>query len=528
MSLFKIPDINTSICQGIRCPVFSSRYLPRLFCVTGILKKSTANGKKSRRQFIRDMGIAIGSTTLLTSFLRHEKTIPDIAIVGAGMAGLLAAHQFNKNGIKATVYEASARTGGRMYTLKGQFGEGITTDIGGEFVDTTHLDIISLVKEFNLEFYDLRLDPLAPKTFYFEGMPLTQADLRVAIAPYVKQIMKDILSLPPLIDHTTAASFKHFDDMSITEYLNSLGISGWLYKFLQVVLTCEYGMEASDQSAINFLIMFVPPLESEKDYELFGPTHEVFKIKGGSQHLTDSIYETLKDQVHLNQRLTKLRQLDSGKYELTFAGQSSENLVLADYVLITIPFSILRNISISVPMPSEKKKCIDEIGYGNSCKFVIGVNQKPWRISKEQGYTFTDLQLGAGWDSSQMQNPYQGSFTVFGGGKQAEYINENKEAVLVEKFSSELNVIYPALENILTGKNLKFCWAPYPFTKGGYSAFKKGQWSTLSGWEATPVGNIYFAGEHVSKEFQGYMNGAAETSRVAVELMIRKISASSN
>ena len=51
--------------------------------------------------------------------------------------------------------------------------------------------------------------------------------------------------------------------------------------------------------------------------------------------------------------------------------------------------------------------------------------------------------------------------------------------------------------------------------KGGYSSFKKGQWSTLAGWEAVPVGNIYFAGEHVSRDFQGYMNGGAQTGRVA-------------
>jgi monoamine oxidase len=315
--------------------------------------------------------------------------------------------------------------------------------------------------------------------------------------------------------------------MSITEYLGSVGIGGWLYSFLNVVLTREYGMEAREQSAINFLIMFVPPGEADVDYQLFGPTHEVFKIKGGSQLLTDSIYGTLKDQVTFNYNLTKMRQLDSGKYELSFTNQNEEKLVQADYVLMTIPFSILRNISFSVPMPPEKRKCIDELGYGNSCKFVIGVNQKPWRIAQQQGYTFTDLTIGSGWDSSQMQNPYKGSFTVFGGGKQGDYINENKEAVLVEKFSSELNVIYPALENILTGKNIKFCWAAYPFTKGGYSAFKKGQWSTLSGWEGTPVGNIFFAGEHVSKEYQGYMNGAAETSRVAVEAMLKKINASS-
>jgi monoamine oxidase len=59
--------------------------------------------------------------------------------------------------------------------------------------------------------------------------------------------------------------------------------------------------------------------------------------------------------------------------------------------------------------------------------------------------------------------------------------------------------------------------------KGGYSSFKKGQWSTLAGWEAVPVGNIYFAGEHVSRDFQGYMNGGAQTGRVAAGKIAEKI-----
>ncbi len=320
-------------------------------------KRTYKEWKQSRRKFIRDMGLAAGSFTMLPSFLQHTKTAPEIVIVGAGMAGLNAAHLFNKKGIRVSVFEASGRAGGRMFTLKDQFGQGITTDIGGEFVDTTHTDILQLMKEFNLEMYDLREDKLSPKTFYFNGMPLSQSDLRIAIAPHAKQIMKDVLSLPPFIDHTTATSFKHFDDMSITGYLDSLGIEGWLYPFLDVVLTREYGTEASEQSAFNFLIMFVPPMETEPDYQLFGPTHEVFKIKGGSQHLTDSIYGTLKEQVYLNQRLTRVRQLDSGKYELLFVQEKEEKLVLADYVLMTIPFSILRNISLwSTLCLSEKKK----------------------------------------------------------------------------------------------------------------------------------------------------------------------------
>jgi monoamine oxidase len=54
---------------------------------------------------------------------------------------------------------------------------------------------------------------------------------------------------------------------------------------------------------------------------------------------------------------------------------------------------------------------------------------------------------------------------------------------------------------------------------------KKGQWSTIAGWEAVPVGNLYFAGEQVSLEFQGYMNGAASTGRQAAEAILASIKA---
>ncbi len=45
----------------------------------------------------------------------------------------------------------------------------------------------------------------------------------------------------------------------------------------------------------------------------------------------------------------------------------------------------------------------------------------------------------------------------------------------------------------------------------------------MAGWEGVSVGEIYFAGEHVSREFQGYMNGGAQTGRVAAEMIINDI-----
>jgi len=94
----------------------------------------------TRRRFLYDSSLATGSL-LIPGFLKPrfpekgatasgDRNIPAspfdasappstrIAIVGAGMAGLNAAYHLQRQGIPATVYEASDRVGGRMFTLK--------------------------------------------------------------------------------------------------------------------------------------------------------------------------------------------------------------------------------------------------------------------------------------------------------------------------------------------------------------------------------------------------------------------------
>ena len=493
----------------------------------------------SRRRFIRDASLAAAGL-LIPPILKPDPSDPypdifgnkvpsggssgnraadpiKVAIVGAGMAGLNAAYQLRRQGIPSTVFEAADRVGGRMFTLKNKFGPGITTDIGGEFVDSTHTDILQLVAALGLECYDLRQDTLAHKTFWFGGRLLGEKDLREAILPYTDRLLKDINSLPPVISYATADSFRHLDQLSILDYLRSIGISGWLFHFLDIVLTREYGMESAQQSAINFLIMFDPPATAEKDYELFGQDHEVFKIKGGSQHLSDKLYEQLKDQVRLRQKLVALDAHPPGGYQLHFEGEGGRGTVQADHVILTLPFTILRSLTLNIPMPAEKRKCIDEIGYGNSCKFIMGMDGKPWRKAGMQGYSFTDLAFGCGWDSSQSQSENTGSFTVFGGGNFADWVQLTKKEDLTRKLLPALDTIYKGAASSYNGRSVKFCWADNPYSKAGYSAFKTGQWSTLAGWEGQSLGQVYFAGEHVSREFQGYMNGAAQTGRIAAE-----------
>jgi monoamine oxidase len=69
-------------------------------------------------------------------------------------------------------------------------------------------------------------------------------------------------------------------------------------------------------------------------------------------------------------------------------------------------------------------------------------------------------------------------------------------------------------------------WPTHPWTKASYSCYKPGQWTTIAGAESEPVGNLYFAGEHCSYDFQGYMNGAAQSGLDTARAVMAKLSGS--
>jgi monoamine oxidase len=116
--------------------------------------------------------LASGSFTHLAEAWGREK-LPEIAVIGGGLAGLSAAYWLKKAGLRATVYEARARLGGRVQSVSGAVGSGLVTDLGGSLINANHADMLALVKAFNLKLFNRVKDAerfTAPATaYFFEG-----------------------------------------------------------------------------------------------------------------------------------------------------------------------------------------------------------------------------------------------------------------------------------------------------------------------------------------------------------------------
>lgn len=472
-----------------------------------------------RRRFLTNtsiaaLGIGITPTVLNSCNLKNNNQKTTVAILGAGIAGLQAGYILSKSNIDFKIFEATSRTGGRMFTAKDVIAQGITTELGGEFIDSNHEDMLNLVKEFNLELLDFETDiksnKLIKDTYYFNNRHYSEVELISEFSKYVKLIEVDI----KLIDEEDESAIEKYDNISIEEYLKEKGITGWLFEMLVAAFTGEYGLDASEQSSLNMLYML--ETDTSDGFKVYGDSDERYKIKGGNELLTSKLSEKISSMILKDHQCISIDEKE-GIYNLNFKNGDSYS---AQYLIVAIPFTALRKIDLKVKLPESKTKAIQELGYGTNSKIIFGFTERVWRKSSYSGYLFTK-NIHNGWDSSELQNNNEsnGGYTVFVGGKAGKDLSEKQADI----YLTDLNSVFPGSKDKLNGKKVIFNWSKSSLVEGSYSAYKIGQWSTIAGNEQLPVGNMFFAGEHCSEDFQGYMNGGAETGRVAAENIITAI-----
>ena len=476
------------------------------------------NFYESRRKFIKNASVASIATFVASDFVSciTKKDIK-IAIIGGGIAGLTAAHYLNKAGFKPTIYEATKRTGGRIMSVTGLLAKGITTELGGEFIDSSHKDMLDLCKEFNLKLLDMHAPEevkkdLVQHDFYFDNRRISEKSLIEAIKPYLPIIKKDA-------DLIATRNYKNpaliaLDKLSLDEYLQKIGITGWLYELIRISYTSEMGLESDVQNCLAFISLLDG--NCENGFDIYGESDERYKVIGGNQKVVDALAKTLEGQIEREYQLESLTEKGM-EYKLNFQNGKE---IYADFVIMTIPFSVLREVKMNVDMSPKKAKCIKELSYGTNSKMFLGMNKRIWREQGFSGYVLSNL-VHNGWDSSQMQtnNDGAGGYSIFFGGKMGKDLKDSQ----VGDYLNKLNQIYPSIKDQFNGKKGTFNWGNSIHAKGSYACMTVGQQTAFGGVESEPINSILFAGEHCSKESQGYMNGGAETGRKAAEELIKRV-----
>jgi monoamine oxidase len=451
---------------------------------------------------------------------------PRIVIVGAGIAGLNAANHLRNAGLRAALYEGSSRTSGRMFSRHNVMGPGLVTEFGGEFVDSDHTDMLALIRRFNLSL----IDTFAPseerltRTFYFGGRHYTQRQVIEELRPYARRIAADNNRVPDDVgyQHPGGPAVIALDRMSINQYLQHIGVRGWLYDFLTIAWVNEDGLDTDEQSALNLIGELGTTFGPGGHWDLYGLSNQRYKVRGGNQQVPDILADYVRSDITLGHKLVAISPRGSG-LSLSFERSGGSTVdVAADLAIITIPFTTLRDVDITVPLPPIKWKAIRELGYGTNAKLFLGFQTRLWRNMGYTGEMYSDLPLQCGWDNTQLQPGTLGGYTLYFGGKAGVLQGERTAQQRAAEYLPQLNQIYRGAAAQFNTRVSRMDWPVYPWTLASYSTYKPGQTTGISGAERLTVGPLFFAGEHTS-DFQGFMNGGAESGRVAAEAVLRRL-----
>jgi len=488
--------------------------------------------------------ILAGSAAAAASLALPEISIaagprPRIAIVGAGIAGLNAALTLQDAGVTSAVYEASGRIGGRMFSNTTIWQDRQVSEWCGELIDTGHKTVRGLAARFGLPLDDLLTDRSLQETYKFLGQYYTpeQAyqDWKTHVqAPLAKDAEEAGESTS--YDKFTPAG-QALDRMSVAAWIDSRvpgGRKSSMGALLDVAYAIEYGADTDDQSALNLIYSLGSNTQKSAGnaFDVFGVSDERYHIRGGNQQLPERIARHLRNPVQLAMRLSSIARQSDGTYALDFNGQQT---VAADIVILAIPFAVLRGIDCSrAGFDALKTTAIQELGRGRNGKLQLQFTSRYWRRpgawpGRSNGSTYTDEGYQISWEVSRRQfggagilNNYTGGAVTAAKKTKTPYALASSADVQedAKAFLDRLEQVLPGGTEKWNGRLTSSLPALDPNFGASYSYWRVGQYTSFAGYERVRQDNVFFAGEHTSTDFQGFMEGgASEGARAANDIL---------
>ena len=523
------------------------------------LEATHAAGRIKRREFLRRAAaagagtaglFALGPAGLVSSRVAAAAgTTARVVIIGAGAAGIRAAHLLDKFGIASSVYEASGRIGGRTYTDTTSW-PGVVVEHGGEFISTEHSTVRNLIRNLglHLEVVDGGATPTGNELYLVDGSLYTEPQATDEWAAGVWKAFKNELQAAPWPQtfdaHTTRGA--ELDGMSVVDWfdpanpkanpvLAGLGPSSRLARLMATDTVTEYGADPERQPAVNLLYLLA--WNAKGSISPLPGTDELYHVVEGSGAIVDRMLADLQlASIEVNRALVAIEGAFAGPYTCHFDDGS---MTIADHLVLTIPFALLRDVAIdpriSDGLRPAKHRAIAESPMGTNAKIHIELANRTWGPGHDRlidgvpyatngiGYSDPDA-FQCIWDARPDVPGDPGILLYYPGGAQGADLRGNEvfgrpNPADVSRVLGQVDGLFPGTSTAYTGRAIQSHWAAEPWHHGAYSYWGIGHYTGFAGAEGLQEGRIHFAGEATSLEYQGYINGAVETGeRVAREI----------
>lgn len=441
----------------------------------------------------------------------------DCIVIGAGYAGLTAAHILKKAGKSVKILEARDRVGGRVFTQT--YNGGFYLDLGGAWVGPGQNRFYDLIKETGNHTF---------KT-YNEGKSVMWFDKKVKT---YKGLIPP-LSIGPLL--SLDFGIKKINKLSkgidlqnpwnhpMATVWDSMTLHTWLLKNMpfqkarDLFKIAAEAIWAANPNEVSFLHALFYTKSGENLDVLMnvdkGAQEE--RIVGGAQKPAISLAGMLQDIIELNKIVRSIVQAEDG-LEIKGDGFSYES----KHVIVALPPNQIGKIHFDPMLPANKNQLYDRMPMGTVTK-TFAVYEKPfWREQGLNGLAASNN----GYTSVTFDNsPKDGSKGILMGFVLANQAKQFSNLSPEERKQSILKSFSKMFGNEANNPEfyLDHSWSEEEFTGGCYAGLMPpGVWTSLGHALRQVTGRIHWAGTETATEWMGYIDGAIQSGeRAANEIL---------
>ncbi|CAI7678853.1 unnamed protein product [Penicillium pancosmium] len=420
----------------------------------------------------------------------------DVAVIGSGMAGIIAARDISEKGYKVVLIDARDRVGGRTY-MDAACGD--VLELGGGYVHWTQPYIWT-----ELQRHGITLDPPMDegKNYWFADGAVhsgSSQQFSQIVSPLLERLFADSRARFPMPFNLTAIDNSKIEKESIEDRINSLGLSSYQRDVLEGALS---GLVHSYKShGIAQLLHAVATYSG--NFDAFFETAGTWSIKGGTKKLIDAILAQTDAKLLLSTPVSSIT--DEGSRVII--GTRDEQTIHARMVITALPLNTISEIHITPNLPPLAQSMITEKNPTMAGKLWIRIKGEiePFSIYAPAGkYPLNALRA---------ERYFDGDTLVL---YDAAIRDQDRSGVqcLLQRFLPGVQVVDIAYHS----------WVNDEFAKGGWMMNRPGNFTTGAVELRKPHGNIYFAGGDLSESEPGSIEGALSSGAQAARDVSIKLS----
>jgi monoamine oxidase len=400
-------------------------------------------------------------------------------VVGAGLAGLVAADELLRAGVEVVVLEARSRVGGRVWSER--LPNGAVVEMGAEFILPGNTAIRELAERFRLGLWDkgMRYGRRDPRG----GIGTNHDELAAAVAK-AEQALAAAGAEPEAGDGSR---------VSAREFLDSLDIPAGAREAIVARVEISSANSADRVPAAD--LGGVAHIDEEPSPG----------IAGGNQGLPLALAVQLGDAVHLDSPVDAIAWEDE-RVRVSAEGAEIE----AEAAVIAVPASVLDRIVFEPDLPDQLTEALGLVEYGHAAKLFVPLRSPapPSAVMNVPERYWTWTATGDGGETQPVVSAFAGSKPAL-------------DALGVEtghdRWLDSLERLRDDLDLDRTGAVLS-TWADDPWVRAAYSTSPPAQVAAAT---EQPTGALAFAGEHTAGEYAALMEGAIRNGRRAARSLVR-------